>query len=257
MGLVLAQTARPLFSFSTRLLFIWGLNACLCNSVVSSLNSGTLPDAGYLFSLVYSFFMLVKLLLECWNVRSLGQCHKRDDVHAAIELFLPSILCLQETKLSEISSFLASLFLPQSLRSFVFKPSGGASGGFLTAWNDDIVELLHHSIEIFSITTTFYVRADNIIFSVINVYCPCNHFTKPDFLLSLENIFASLSNPIAIMGDFNLLRAPKDKSNANFNFTEAMIFNDFINSLGLLEIPLLDKQFTWSNQQNPPILTSV
>jgi hypothetical protein len=56
------------------------------------------------------------------------------------------------------------------------------------------------------------------------------------------------------MGDFNLLRAPRDKSNGNFNSSEAALFNDFINNLGLLEIPLLDRQFTWSNQQNTPIL---
>jgi hypothetical protein len=37
------------------------------------------------------------------------------------------------------------------------------------------------------------------------------------------------------------MRAPRDKSNDNFNFSEATLFNNFINSLGLLEIPLLDR----------------
>jgi hypothetical protein len=56
------------------------------------------------------------------------------------------------------------------------------------------------------------------------------------------------------MGDFNLVRTPRDKSNQRINSQESASFNDFINTLGLLEIPLLDRQFTWSNQQDPPIL---
>jgi hypothetical protein len=40
-------------------------------------------------------------------------------------------------------------------------------------------------------------------------------------------------------------------SNDNFNVSEAAIFNDFINNLELIEIPLLDRQFTWSNLQDP------
>jgi hypothetical protein len=56
------------------------------------------------------------------------------------------------------------------------------------------------------------------------------------------------------MGDFNLIRPPRDKSNDNFNVSEAALFNDSINNLGLIEIPLSDRQFTWSNLQDPPIL---
>jgi endonuclease/exonuclease/phosphatase family metal-dependent hydrolase len=70
----------------------------------------------------------------------------------------------------------------------------------------------------------------------------------------LETIFASASGPTALLGDFNLIRTSRDKSNDNFNPSEAACFNDFINLLGLLEIPLLDRQFTWSNMQDPPIL---
>jgi exonuclease III len=192
--------------------------------------------------------MLIKILFECWNVRGLGQQRKRDDVRAAIDLALPSVLCLQETKLADISSFLASSFVPPSLRTFVFKPSVGSSGGIITAWDDRLLELTHHSIDDFAVTTTFSLRSDDLLFTIVNVYGPCDHTLKAQFLSSLEQIFPSLAGPVAFMGDFNLLRAPRDKSNNNFNTAEAASFNDFINGLGLLEISLLDRQFTWSNQ---------
>jgi hypothetical protein len=107
----------------------------------------------------------------------------------AIETALPSVLLLQETKLMDISSFLASSFLPPSLRSFVFKPSVGASGGIFTAWDDNHLQLLHHSIDDFSITTTFSWKPDDLSFSIINVYGPCHHDQKQDFLTSLAHIF--------------------------------------------------------------------
>lgn len=102
--------------------------------------------------------MLVKLLIDCWNIRGLGGRQKRDDVRAAVDCKTPSVLCLQESKLTDISTFTASSFLPQSLRSFVFKPSVGSSGGIITAWDNRLLELTHHSIDDFSITTTFSHR---------------------------------------------------------------------------------------------------
>jgi hypothetical protein len=63
-----------------------------------------------------------------------------------------------------------------------------------------------------------------------------------------KTFFATISRPVAIMGDFNLIRTPRGKSNDNFNSAEASLFNDFINNLGLMKILLLDRQFTWSNQ---------
>jgi hypothetical protein len=35
------------------------------------------------------------------------------------------------------------------------------------------------------------------------------------------------------------------------------VFNDMIWELALQEIPLLDHEFTWSNMQNPPILSKL
>jgi exonuclease III len=140
--------------------------------------------------------MLIKLLFACWNVRSLGQRRKRDDVRAAIDSFLPSVLCLQETKLSDVSPFFASSFLPPSLWSFVSKNSEGASRGILTAWDDNLLEMLNHSIDPVSITTIFHLRSDSLHFTITNVYGPCAHDRKADFLSSLEQIFTSLSGPV-------------------------------------------------------------
>lgn len=164
------------------------------------------------------------------------------------------ISVLQETKLQDVSHFKALSFLPQSTQHFNFKPSIGASGGILTAWRHSSVEQISHSEDEYSITTLFSHQAMNVSFYVTNVYGPCEHAHKPLFLDSLSTIADSISGPWVILGDFNLLRDPSEKSNENFDATEADWFNSFINALGLQDIPLLDRLYTWSNNQASPTL---
>lgn len=57
-----------------------------------------------------------------------------------------------------------------------------------------------------------------------------------------------------IMGDFNYIRYPNNRSRSGGNFSDMMKFNDAINSLALVEIPLKGRSFTWSNMQHAPLL---
>lgn len=64
-----------------------------------------------------------------WNVRGLGDSDKCTVVRDAIFSASPSIACLQERKLSEISAFKENTFLPRTLRipsfSIVCQTPGG------------------------------------------------------------------------------------------------------------------------------------
>lgn len=77
---------------------------------------------------------------------------------------------------------------------------------------------------------------------------------KLDFLDEITQIAPPNSEPCLIVGDFNLIRYPHEKNNNNFHAQEAAAFNDAINSLALIELPLLDRRFTWSNNRENPVL---
>jgi hypothetical protein len=53
---------------------------------------------------------------------------------------------------------------------------------------------------------------------------------------------------------FNLIRSPADRNKPGGNFDEMLLFNEAISNLGLVEIPLKGRKYTWSNMQSTPLL---
>lgn len=57
-----------------------------------------------------------------------------------------------------------------------------------------------------------------------------------------------------IVGDFNLIRSFDDRNKPGGNVNEMLTFNAVISRLGLVDIPLKGRKFTWSNKQTNPLL---
>jgi hypothetical protein len=60
-----------------------------------------------------------------------------------------------------------------------------------------------------------------------------------------------------ILGDFNLMRGPENRNKPGGNFVEMFTFNDAISTLGLNEVELQGRNFTWSNLQPSPLLEKI
>jgi hypothetical protein len=57
-----------------------------------------------------------------------------------------------------------------------------------------------------------------------------------------------------VVGDFYLYRNPEDRNKPGADSSEMQLFNEAISKLGLMELPLKGKWFTWSNKQLCPLL---
>jgi hypothetical protein len=57
-----------------------------------------------------------------------------------------------------------------------------------------------------------------------------------------------------VMGDFNFIRNPNDRNKPGGDVNDMLLFNDAISNLGLVELPLKGRKFTWSNMQKEPLL---
>ena len=57
-----------------------------------------------------------------------------------------------------------------------------------------------------------------------------------------------------LVGDFNFIRAPTDRNRPGGDVNEMLLFNEAISNLGLIELPLHGRKYSWSNMQQSPLL---
>jgi len=57
-----------------------------------------------------------------------------------------------------------------------------------------------------------------------------------------------------VLGDFNLIRKPEDRNKPGGDLSEMFRFNSAISALGINEIVLQGRKFTWSNMQPSHLL---
>lgn len=191
-----------------------------------------------------------KFSVGCWNVRGLGDSSKCFNVHNN----LSSIFCLQKTKLTSVDATKARSFLPFDCDAFVAKHSGGAFGGLLTAWCLCTILLVSSAEHDFTQTCLIESVADNLRFSMTNVFAPYDVARRSAFLEELANIAETSNAPWILLGDLNIALSPDDKNTHNFD-AAAAAFSGKLKELRLQELPLLDRHYTWSTA-TPRLLCS-
>ncbi|KAG2622330.1 hypothetical protein PVAP13_3NG329201 [Panicum virgatum] len=189
-----------------------------------------------------------------WNVRGLGQSSRCEDVLSELITNCPTFVAIQESKLTDPSNTKLKSFLPTRLLNSAFANARGASGGILTAWDDRTCSLASSSERAYSLTTCFNLCANGDPLTLTNVYAPTKHDEKQAFFSEMLDVASSISGPWIILGDFNLVCDPSEKNSTSFDGQEAQCFNDLIHNLALIEIPLVDRAYTWNNKRDIPTL---
>lgn len=191
-----------------------------------------------------------------WNVRGLGDPDKCTVVRDAISSASPMIVCLQESKLHDISRFKAKTFLPRNLSdSFLFNSAAGSRGGIVTAWDPSTLSLESWISCRHTLTTVLSSTSSDHLLAVTNVYAPADHRDSRAFLEDLLELLPQIDGPWLIAGDFNLVRSANEKSNGLVHAPLVSAFNEAILALGVDELPLLGRRFTWTNGQPDPIMS--
>lgn len=197
---------------------------------------------------------LSQLLLSSWNIHGLNDPDKCLDVKMNLSAQPLHVICLQESKLSSVPPQKEATFLPQGFTCFSFLPSIGASGGIVTAWDSRHVTHLSDLPMQYSLSSTFELAADGTRFTITNIYVPCGPERRDDFLSELQSLSDLGSDPLVLLGDFNIARCAEDRNNDNFDARTTGSLNDLIDDLALQELPLLDHRYTWTNSRDDPTL---
>lgn len=94
-----------------------------------------------------------------WNVRGLNARARRDAVRTLVADIRPSIVCMQETKLSVIDQMIVSSLLGTAFGAFAYLPASNTRGGILIAARQPDVELGEVLIGCYSVTVSVQIAA--------------------------------------------------------------------------------------------------
>jgi exonuclease III len=196
-------------------------------------------------------------ILGDWNVRGLNDDNKCELIRDSLTSNAFDVIFLQETKLQTISSFKRNSFLPASHDSFEHIEALGTAGGILTSWNSRDFKCCNTIAKNRSLTVHLQSENSEFHFWATNVYGPTVEAEKDEFFEEIRQINHLINGPWIVAGDFNTVRSGEDRSTCRASLSETSRFNNAVRDLLLQELPLLDRDYTWSNLQHPPILTRI
>jgi hypothetical protein len=193
----------------------------------------------------------------CWNIRGLNDKDKWDSIRNKIEESCANIFCLQETKREAIDLQFIRNFAPKRFDNFDFSPSVGASGGILVCWASNHFSGSTVEKHPFAINLKMLSIHSQISWNLVVVYGPCRQPARDQFVQWLLNLQIEDDELWMLMGDFNFYGYAENRNKAGGNFQNTLIFNNIISHLGLIELPLKGRSYTWSNMQAAPLLEQI
>lgn len=179
-----------------------------------------------------------------WNIRGINDPKKWTAIANKIEESQCSILCLQETKKETFDSSFIKKNCPRRISKFEFLPLVGASGGLLVAWNEQVFSGQIYHVNEFSLSIQFTSKHNGEKWILTNIYRPCQQNEKIIFLNWFQNIPMQDDVDWLIVGDFNYIRYPHNRSREGGNINDMLSFNEAIKG----------KKITWSNMQEAPLI---
>jgi len=109
----------------------------------------------------------------------------------------------------------------------------------------------------FSVSVMLTNKSNGFVWKLVVVYGPAYDDFRQEFLDELETVMGSWNDPTMVGGDFNLVRFASDKSNGVYNHRWVDGFNNWISKWALIELNPSNKRFTWTNNQEHPILAKI
>lgn len=202
-----------------------------------------------------SCFMSISIL--SWNTRGLNDRRKRCLVRSAVSKLFSAVICLQESKVDSVScSFLRSC-CGSNFDKCHFLPAMGASGGLITCWNSKRFSCSEVIVRTYSLTLFLTHLPSGKNFYLTNVYGPPSWDGKEAFCSELFSLKAVCLNRWVICGDFNCTKNQSERKGLPWSRKTMAMFSDLINNLEVIDLPMSNQSYTWSNMHLKPTLAKL
>jgi hypothetical protein len=163
----------------------------------------------------------------------------------------PDVLALQETKLEVVTESLIYGLWGNDDCDWSYVPAVGNSGGILSIWRKSLF------LPVFSFSGCGFVGVcleviqDQCRCYVVNVYAKCNLNDKRRLWGEILNCKQGFGGGCwCVVGDFNSVRDNVERKGirpgvSQSQSREVVEFDQFLEDLELVDMPLLGRRFTW------------
>lgn len=181
-----------------------------------------------------------------FNVRGLGGRLKKWVVKELIVKEKAEFVCLQESKLEYVDERVASMIWGNKKCDWVFSGSVGAAGGLVCVWDNEVFtrQSLWGEKGLLGVSGLW----EGVYVNIVNVYVTSKVEERREVWEALiERMRGKEDERWCICGDFNTIRREEERrgSDSGDRKKEMMEFNDLINQLRLVDLPLERRKFTW------------
>ncbi|KAL4573164.1 hypothetical protein LXL04_019961 [Taraxacum kok-saghyz] len=160
------------------------------------------------------------------------------------EILRVSFLGLQETSMVQVDLFGIRAMWGNNRFDVASSSARGQSGGILSVWDPTIFTRKR----IVCTTNVVIVEGlwvvSNFPCYMVNVYAPQDIPGKQEVWRFLHNFVIRHRGNYCFFGDFNVVRDETERHGSLFCRTTASAFNDFIDGLDLVDVPMTGKRFT-------------
>ena len=180
-----------------------------------------------------------------WNVRGANDLDKRKIIKAFLKTQKVDVVCLQETKLKEITrGVIQSLGVGRFLDWTTINVEG-ASRGIVIFWDSRVLQLIGKEEGHFSVSCRFKNYEDNFQWVFTGVYGPIGDGSSVLLWEKLGAIRGLWDNPCCIGGDFNVIELPRERNREARISSDMRNFSQVIDDLELKDFPLGGGCFPW------------
>jgi hypothetical protein len=122
------------------------------------------------------------------------------------------------------------------------------------AWSSRVFSVTTIDIQIFALRMQVTSVCNMAVWNLITVYGPTHELDRTNFVSWLYSLDIAHDEHYLVLGDFNFYRSNSNRNVPGGNVNDMLVFNDIIHHLGLTELPLKSRSYTWSNMQSQPLM---
>ncbi|PWA51624.1 Endonuclease/exonuclease/phosphatase [Artemisia annua] len=155
---------------------------------------------------------------------------------------------IQESKMTRLELFRLKTMWGNYTFDYACSMARGRSGGLISIWDPlTFVKCNFWCDDNFIIVQGSWSNSADIYY-IINVYGPQDSTAKENLWQRLSSFILSHAGKYIVCGDFNEVRFDTERFGSVFSQRDAQVFNSFIDSSSLLEIPMGGRLYTWMNK---------